>query len=48
MTAVQREILQRAIGIIEGVSCVLDSGAGGELYNAVEMLDSILEKDKAR
>ena len=47
MTAEQREILQRAIGIIEGVSCVVGRGAGDALCNAVEMLDSILEEDKA-
>ena len=46
MTAEQREILQRAIGIIEAISYVAGVDAGDALSNAVEMLDSILEEDK--
>ena len=47
MTAEQIEILQRAIGIIEAISYVAGNDAGDALCNAVEMLDSILEEDKA-
>ena len=47
MTPEQREILQRAIGIIEAISCVAGNDAGDALCNAVEMIDSVLEKDKA-
>ena len=48
MTAEQRELLQRAIGIIEAICYVAGSNISDALCNAVEMLDSILEEDKAR
>ena len=48
MTPEQREVLQRAIGIIEAISFVEKSGASDALCNAVELLDSILEDEKAK
>lgn len=37
-----KELMQRAIGIIEGVSFCLDSDKSGALVAAVEMLDEIV------
>ena len=46
MTLENRETMQRAIGIIEGVASVADTKVGEILICAVEMLDSILESEE--
>jgi flagellin-specific chaperone FliS len=44
-----KELMQRAIGIIEGVSFCLDSDKSGALVTAVEMLDAIVtDEEKER
>ena len=42
LTLKEAEIVQRAIGIVEGVSFGISSEAASALVVAVEMLDSVL------
>lgn len=41
-----KEFMQRAIGIIEGVSFCLDAEKSSALVTAVEMLDSIVTDEE--
>lgn len=45
MTLENRETLQRAIGIVEGVSWVSDQNVSEALEVVIEMLYAILESD---
>jgi len=46
MTQEQRETIQRAIGMIEGLSFVVKSPISDALACATDILDSVLEKEK--
>jgi hypothetical protein len=48
MTPEQREKIQRAIGMIEGITYYVEDIDSDALCNAIELLDSILEDDKAK
>lgn len=45
MTQENREKMQRAIGIIEGVSWLLETNTQDALCAAVEILDEVLESE---
>ena len=45
LTSKEMEIVQRAIGIVEGVSFGISSDAASALVVAVEMLDSVFGGD---
>ena len=45
MTQENREILQRAVGIVEGVSFVLDKAEQEALAIALELIDKVLESE---
>ena len=46
MTKESRETIQRAIGIIEGVSFTVKSSVQCALASAQEMLDAVLDEEK--
>ena len=46
MKQINRETLQRAIGIVEGVSFAVTGGAENALVAVVEMLDSVLTDEE--
>ena len=48
MTQKNREIMQRAIGIIEGVSFGVDRELQNALVATVEMLDNIFDDEEER
>ena len=39
----EREVIQRALGIIEGATSVVDLNVGSILGTAVEMIDEVLD-----
>ena len=41
-----RETMQRAIGIIEGVAWIADEKQSDALFSVVEMLDSVLNSEE--
>lgn len=43
LTMKEKEIAQRALGIIEGVACGVSDGAASMLITAVELLDSVFD-----
>lgn len=45
LTMQENEIVQRALGIIEGISCGVSDGAASMLITAVEMIDGALGGD---
>ena len=45
LTMQENEIVQRALGIIEGISCGVSDGAASMLITAVEMIDGVLGGD---
>ena len=47
MTLKDKETIQRALGIIEGVSFGLSAPASDALFLAVEMIDEVLNKEAA-
>lgn len=47
MTLKDKETIQRALGIIEGVVCGMEGAAADMLTSAVEMIDGVLEKKGA-
>ena len=42
MTINDKETIERALGIIEGVACGVPERAADMLYTAVEMIDAVL------
>ena len=48
MTQEQRETMQRAVGIIEGICFVVNKDASDALACAVDMLDALLGKDATK
>ena len=42
LTMKENEVIQRALGIIEGVACGVDSAWADMLIAAVEMIDGVL------
>ena len=46
MTAEQREMLQRTVGIIEGIAYSVGEGKRDALWDAWEILNNILDDDK--
>ena len=43
LTVKEREIVQRALGIIEGVACCVPADATSMLITALEMIDSVVD-----
>lgn len=43
MKAKEREMLQRAAGIIDGVSCYVEEGIASALASALELIDALLD-----
>lgn len=48
MTQENRETMQRAIGIVEGVASVVDDKMADCLFGIAEMLVDVLEKEEKR
>lgn len=46
MTIKDKETMQRALGVIEGVTCGLSGAAASMLITAVEMIDSVLNSEE--
>ena len=46
MTQENRETMQRAIGIIDGVSWAVSENVQEALVNAMEMLEAVLKSDE--
>lgn len=46
MTVKNRTTMERAIGIIEGVSFAVDNNLSEALCNALEMLESVLRDEE--
>ena len=46
MNAKDREIIHRALGLIEGVAYKLDEDASDALAIAVEMIDTVISKER--
>lgn len=46
LTMKETEIVQRALGIIEGIACGVSENAASMLYTALEMLDSVIDGGK--
>lgn len=47
MTAEQREMLQRTVGIIEGIAYAVGKGKNEALWDAWEIISNVLDDDKA-
>ena len=48
MTQNNRESIQRAVGIIEGVSFVVSEKVQDALVVVIEILDAVLEKEETK
>lgn len=46
MTINDKETIQRALGVIEGVACGVSDRAACMLYTAVEMIDAVLNGEE--
>ena len=45
MTQKNREVMERAIGIVEGLAWVAEEKTGKALVDVIEMLDSVMESE---
>lgn len=42
-----RSAIERALGMIEGVACGVPENVASMLYTAIEIIDSVLQKEDA-